>query len=249
MAASAKCHLVTAHQANYLPYLGFFEKISVSDLFVLVDDTQFVKRGSFGWIHRNRILGPQGPQWLTIPVETHAKYEQRIDEVKVSQQLPWQRKHLRSIEVAYRKSAFFEQFYPELQTIYATRWEDLLSISSAMINWILNKLSIETPQLRSSTLELQGKGSAYVLELAQKTGATHYLSGMHGRDYLELENFEKAKMGLVFQDFKCESYQQGLAKEFTPYLSTLDALFWIGPESTRELLRKGARYNLPNRAK
>ena len=76
----------------------------LATLFVLVDDTQFVKRGPFGWIHRNRILGPQGPQWLTIPVETHDKYEQLISEVKISQKTPWQRKHLRSIEVAYAKA-------------------------------------------------------------------------------------------------------------------------------------------------
>jgi hypothetical protein len=242
----AKRHLVTAHQANYLPYLGFFEKISISDLFVLVDDTQFVKRGPFGWIHRNRILGPNGPQWLTIPVETHDKYDQLISEVKISQNTPWRRKHLKSIEVAYRKSPFYSELFPEIQDIYEREWQDLLSISSEMINWVLKVLKIETPQMRSSSLSLQGKSSDYVLELAQKTNATHYLSGMHGREYLDLEKFKEAKMELVFQDFKCEPYLQGKREQFTPYLSTLDALFSVGPESTRELLVKGSRYNCPH---
>ena len=244
---SAKRHLVTAHQANYLPYLGFFEKVSVSDLFVLVDDTQFVKRGNFGWIHRNRILSPQGPQWLTIPVETHDKYDQLISEVQISQKTPWRRKHIRSIEVAYRKSPYFEELFPELNIIYEREWTDLLSISSEMINWILKQLKIETPQVRSSSLNLKGKSSEYVLELAKNSGATHYLSGMHGKDYLDLELFESEKMGLVFQDFNCVPYLQGKhAKMFTPYLSALDALFWVGPESTLKLLKQGSRYKIPD---
>ena len=67
----------------------------------------------------------------------------------------------------------------------------------------------EIPQMLSSALDLQGKGSDYVLELAQKTNATHYLSGMHGKDYLDLEQFDEAKMGLVFQDFSCRALPSG----------------------------------------
>lgn len=245
MPEAGKRFIVTAHQANYLPYLGFFEKISVSDLFILVDDTQFVKRGSFGWINRNKILGPNGPQWLTLPVETHDKYDQCISDVKISQKTPWRRKHLRSIEVAYRKSPYFDRLFPELKKIYEQDWCDLLAISSKMIDWVLRELKIDTPQMLSSSLELKGSSSDYVLELAQKSGATHYLSGMHGRDYLDLDKFESAKMSLIFQDFKCLPYPQGKQSEFVSHLSTLDALFWVGPEKTSELLRDGADYKLP----
>ena len=61
--------LLTAHQPNYLPYPGFFQKIAAADEFLVVDTTQFVKRGPFGWIHRNKIRTPNGPIWLTLPVK------------------------------------------------------------------------------------------------------------------------------------------------------------------------------------
>jgi hypothetical protein len=245
MPEAAQRTIVTAHQANYLPYLGFFEKISVSDLFVLVDDTQFVKRGSFGWIHRNKILGPNGSQWLTLPVETHGKYDQSIADVKISQKTPWRRKHLRSLEVAYRKSPFYDQLFPGLKDIYEQEWDNLLAISSKLINWVLVTLKIKTPQMLSSSLGLKGSSTDYVLELAQKSGASHYLSGLHGRDYLDLEIFKTAKMGLIFQDFTCLPYTQGKQSEFVSHLSTLDALFWIGPEKTCELLKAGSNYKIP----
>ncbi|MBF0198160.1 MAG: WbqC family protein [Planctomycetes bacterium] len=238
--------LVTAHQANYLPYLGFFEKISVSDLFVLVDDTQFVKRGAFGWIHRNRILGPNGPQWLTVPVQTHERYHQKISETKISNGINWRRKHLRAIEVAYRKSPYYKEYYPFFEEFYHKEWVNLLDISQVFIEWCMGILEIKTPLLLSSSLGLKGQSSEYVLELAQKSGASHYLSGIHGRDYLALDEFEEHKMGLVFQEFKCLSYPQSSNKgEFISHLSILDALFNVGAEGVKELMVKGAQYELP----
>jgi hypothetical protein len=235
--------IVTAHQANYLPYLGFFEKISVSDLFVLVDDTQFVKRGPFGWIHRNRILGNSGePQWLTIPVLTHDRYEQRIDEVIIDHQTPWARKHLRSIETAYRKCPFFDSLYPSLKPIYEQHWTKLLDLSEAMILWVLQQLDIKTPMTRSSIYQLNKKSSDYVLELAQKSGATHYLSGTHGKDYLDVVQFKQANMGLIFQEFDCTPYAQLKQTSFVSHLSTIDTLFQVGPSATRELLKQGGGY-------
>lgn len=239
-------HIVTAHQANFLPYLGFFEKILVSDLYVLVDDTQFVKRGPFGWIHRNRILGNQGQaQWLTIPVLTHNKYEQLIRDVEIDHQTQWRRKHLRSIETSYRKSPHFEALFPEVSAIYEQDWSHLVDISEAMIRWMLKVLEISVPIMRSTPLELNAKSSAYVLELAQKTKASHYLSGTHGKDYLDLEMFKEANMGLIFQDFQCHPYPQRQQQAFISHLSTLDALFQVGPEGTRKLLEQGGGYIQP----
>jgi hypothetical protein len=234
--------IVTAHQANYLPYLGFIEKISVADRFVLVDDTQFVKRGPFGWIHRNRILSQTGPQWLTVPGKTHDRYDQLINQVEIDNSSCWSRKHLRSIELSYKKSPYFGEVFPSLELIYQKEWTHLVDLSETLIVWMLNILDIQVPLTRSSQYHCSGKGSDYVLELAQKSGATHYLSGVHGRDYLTLETFEQARMGLIFQDFKCLPYPQNRAQEFISHLSTLDALFNAGPEGTRELLQKGGGY-------
>ena len=243
---SAPRHLVTAHQANYLPYLGFFQKILVSDLFVLVDDTQFVKRGAFGWIHRNRILGSDGePLWLTVPALTHDRYDQKISEVEIDNRRDWRRKHWRSLALCYAKAPHFKEHAATLEAIYAQPWTHLLPLSRALIEWFLAALSIRTPLRVASEYGITGQGSDYVLELARKTGATHYLSGTHGRDYLKTEDFAAASCGLVFQDFTCLSYPQGRGERFQSHLCALDALFWNGADGTRRLLEAGARYEIP----
>lgn len=242
-------HLVTAHQANFLPYLGFFEKILVSDAFVLVDDTQFVKRGAFGWIHRNRILGSgDEPLWLTVPVVTHGRYEQKILEVEIDNARDWRRKHWRSIVFAYRHAPYFKELGPGLEAIYANEWGKLFDLSRSVIAWVLEILKVSMPVSLASSLEIGGSGSGYVLELARKSGATHYLSGIHGKDYLNVTDFEKAGMGLVFQDFSCLPYFQGKRKSFVSHLAIIDALFWTGAEGTRQLMQSGGKSALPPRS-
>lgn len=228
--------VVTGHQANYLPYLGFFQKIHLADSYILVDDTQFVKRGSFGWIHRNKILSSNGPLWLTIPVKTQGRYEQKIMDTLIDNSTNWKRKHLRSLEVNYTRSPYFKNLYNELQEIYDNDWTKLVDLNETIILWMMKKLDIQRPTMRSSKLDCKGKGSDYVLELAQKSGASTYLSGTHGKDYLDEEAFKSNNITLLFQNFQHPSYKQQHNKPFTSNLCTLDALFNIGAEATKGLI-------------
>ena len=70
--------IVAIHQPQYLPWIGYFEKMDRTDAFVLLDTVQFKKNE---WQNRNRIKTPEGWQWLTVPV-LH-KFPQRIDEVRI----------------------------------------------------------------------------------------------------------------------------------------------------------------------
>ena len=60
---------VSMHQPNFLPYIGFFDKIKKSDLFIIVDHCTFSK-GKDNWHHRNkiRIFNEKGWDYLTVPV-------------------------------------------------------------------------------------------------------------------------------------------------------------------------------------
>ena len=52
-------------QPSYIPWRGYFDQIQKADVFVFYDDVQY---DHHGWRNRNRIGGPRGGQWLTIPV-------------------------------------------------------------------------------------------------------------------------------------------------------------------------------------
>ncbi len=98
--------ILTGHQPNYLPYPGFFHKVARSDRFLFVDSVQFVKRGPFGWMHRNRIRtgSSQGWDWLSVPVLTKGRYTQKVCDSKVESSRPWSLKHCSTIEWNYRRA-------------------------------------------------------------------------------------------------------------------------------------------------
>ena len=228
--------LVTGHQPNYLPYPGFFEKIARADLFVLVDNVQFVKRGPFGWIHRNRIKVGSAWEWLTVPVLTKGKFTQTIRETEINNAEPWRRKHWRTIERSYARAPCFSLYADEWKRVYEREWKWLWELSAEVLRLVLKALSIDTPVRIASELGIQGKGSEYVLDLCRKTGATAYLSGVHGRDYLDEPSFREAGVSLMFQDFPPLRYRQTPPEPFLENLAILDLLFNCGPDSRRYLL-------------
>ena len=232
--------LLTGHQPNYLPYSGFFHKILQADQFLLVDTVQFVKRGAFGWIHRNRIRspGPDGWSWMTVPVITHGRYHQSILKTGIDNRLPWRRKHWRTLRDRYRNTPGFPAYGPALEEIYKRQWNSLAELNETLIREILAFLGCSTPVLRLSDLTVEGQAGELIINFCRELGADQYLSGVHGRDYLDLESFDRAGIELVFQDFKSPEYPQALPGEFVPNLSIVDMLMNCGSDS-REVLESG----------
>ena len=58
---------VGIHQPHYQPWLRYFQKIAASDVFILLDDVDYTKNG---WQNRNKIKGPDGWLYLTVPVSS-----------------------------------------------------------------------------------------------------------------------------------------------------------------------------------
>ncbi|TET35158.1 MAG: hypothetical protein E3J72_11690 [Planctomycetota bacterium] len=230
--------MITAHQPNYMPYLGFFEKIIRSDEFVVVDNTQFVKRGPFGWIHRNRIRTEKGWDWLTVPVLTKGKFTQLISDVRINNQLPWRRKHIRALEFNYRKASYAAEHMEFFRELYSREFEFLMDLTLEVIRYGMKVFGIDVPVKIASEIGVGGKSTGYVIDLCEKTGHTRYLSGTHGRDYLDLDMCREAGIEIVFQDYEHSVYPQLHPGEFVPNLSFVDCLFNTGPDAPR-LMRGG----------
>jgi len=76
--------IVAIHQPQFMPWLGYFDKMDRADCFVLLDNVQFKKNE---WQNRNRIKTAQGAMWLTVPVTY--RFPARILEVEVNPQANW----------------------------------------------------------------------------------------------------------------------------------------------------------------
>lgn len=232
--------LITAHQPNYLPYPAFFEKMARADLLVILDTVQYVKRGQFGWINRNRIRTDDSWMWLTVPVETKGKRYQRIRDVQTVEADSWPKKHWKSIEHQYRKAPHFERYAEALAQIYqAQRWSSLHDVNLAMIQFIAEALDVRTPIRLTSDLGVDGHASELIVNICRATDADGYLSGLHGRDYLDPDVFRDAELALEFQDLGSLTYPQHHRGEFVENLSTIDLLMNCGPDARAYLDESG----------
>ncbi|MEX0596817.1 MAG: WbqC family protein, partial [Candidatus Paceibacterota bacterium] len=164
--------LVCIRQPGYMPYLGFFKKIQSCDIFVYFDDTKYVDKG---WDNRNQIKTDRGAMWLTVPVIR--KSTELLKDVLIGNDQNWQKKHLKSIELNYRKAPFFQKYWNAIQSILNTRWNKLIDLNIALIEYFKMEVGITTKTILSSELQIDLPGSLKLLEICKKLNAKTYLSG------------------------------------------------------------------------
>jgi len=121
------------HQPQYLPWLGYFDKIARSDIFILLDDVQFKKND---WQNRNKIHTPQGWQWLTVPVIHN--FGQTIVETKIKNVSNWRQAHYKALVLNYSRAPFFNDYKDFFETLYEREWEYLADLNI----YILEKLIV-----------------------------------------------------------------------------------------------------------
>lgn len=228
MGVAAAPRVVTAHQPTYLPWLGLFHKIALSDAFVIFDDVLYDDRDV---VNRNRIRGPGGALWLTVPVL--AAPDLRIADARIRSDLPWRRKHHRSILHAYGEAPHADRYLPFFEELYRRDWERLAELDRLCLDFFLAELGIRVEILELSAMAIRKKKSDLVLEVCQRTGADLFVFGASGRDYAETEAFHRAGVAVEFQDYRHPEYDQGAP--FVSHLSLVDLLFHCGPAS-REVL-------------
>lgn len=221
--------ILAAHQPAYIPWLGLVDKIAQADTFVSFDRVQYLPKE---FQNRNRIKTAHGPIWLTVPVHRKGYRVKPLNEILVNNELPWRRRHWRSIQMAYGKAPFFDQYAHALEEFYAFEWRRLADLNEAMLQWLLAELGVDVTFLRASDHDFQGTKSELVLDMCRRLGATTYIFGALGRDYADVAAFEAAGVEVRFQDYQHPVYSQ-LHGAFVPNLSVLDLLLNCGPDSLR----------------
>lgn len=219
--------IVTIHQPNYLPYLGFFDKMKKSDIFVIYDDAQFEK-GEFQ--HRNRIRIYHGWKWLTVPVE---KKHLPINEIRIKNEVStwkgvrWSESHFDNIKDNYRDTPFYSVYEKELRRIYEKTYDKLVDLNMELINFFYKAFDINAKMVFSSELGFTSKSTKRLVEIVETLNSDLYLSGPKGRDYLDVSLFEKKGIKVEFQEFKHPVYTQRY-EGFIPNMAAIDALFNTG---------------------
>ena len=166
---------VTIHQPEHFPYMGFFQKMSDADLFVILDDVQYTK-GNFQ--NRNKFLNKNGvEEWFGVQVESKAT-KKNINQVETAQG-NWRNKIIKKLK---------QNFTQDFTDIYNSRL--LVEINIASINWAREKLKITTPMVLSSEMGIKTTSTQRLVDICEHVRATEYISGQGGKSYLDMELFK-----------------------------------------------------------
>jgi len=227
--------IVSINQPAYLPWLGYFHRIAVSDIHVVLDHVQFEKNS---YSNRNKVRIPAGSCWLTVPLSTKGRFaELNLNKLEIVADARWEAKHHATLSQSYSKAPFYAEHAAAVADWYRRPWERLTELTRETTRYQLNALGIQTPLLFSSEMGVKGSKDELVLNLCKEVGANVYISGPLGRDYLRPELFSAEDIRVVFHDYVHPTYRQ-VYPGFEPYMATLDLLFNHGPESLR-VIRTG----------
>ncbi len=220
--------IVTIHQPEHLPWLGFFDKMRQADVFVLLDTTQFAKDD---FQNRNRIKTKNGPAWLTVPVFKSGLSTQEIVDVEICNDRPWWNRHKALLDESYRETPCFGKYKPFFDELYSRRWTKLAELNNEIIRFLAVQLGMKCRILTASELDVRERGGTNVnLAICRMLSADVYLSGKCGRDYLDESRFTEHGIKVRYQDFQHPVYPQR-GGEFLPRMSAIDLLFNCGAAS------------------
>ncbi len=218
--------IIAVHQPQYLPWLGYFDKIRRADIFILLDNVQFKKNE---WQNRNRIKTAQGSQWLTVPVGY--KYPQLINEVTINNTVRWQHKQKQAIFTNYRKATFHEYLEGFFEEIFSNSWEKISELNIYVVRKLVELLGIDTPIFVASELgEFPDKPDERLVAITRHFNGDTYLAGSGGRQYMDLEKYSAQGIEVKFQDYQHPEYDQ-LFGEFIPNMSVIDLILNHGNRS------------------
>jgi hypothetical protein len=218
--------IVSVHQPQYLPWLGYFDKIDQADVFVLLDTVQFKKNE---WQNRNRIKTAQGAQWITVPVMY--RFPHLIREVEINHREKWQHKQRQTILSNYRKAPFWSILEPFFEEIFSTEWDTIAGLNIHVVRRLAAILGIETPLFVASEIgAFPEDPDERLIALTRHFGADCYLAGSGGQGYMDLEKYREQGVEVVFQQYRHPVYNQ-LYGDFEPFLSVIDLIFNHGKES------------------
>ncbi|MFN4909536.1 MAG: WbqC family protein [Bacteroidota bacterium] len=217
---------VAVLQSNYLPWRGYFDIISRSDLFVFYDDVKFTKND---WRNRNMIISANGPIWLTIPCPKD--YSVLIHDVAPIDKA-WQSKHWKSIIQEYKKAPFFYRYSDFFEDFYLNHeWDSLSELNHYLIKSIATDIyGLESTFMDSRDFSLQGVKQDRLLDLLIQLGTSTYFSGPSAKKYIDEGLFRTHGIEIVWMDYSKYPVYRQQCSPFIGNVSIIDLMFNAGTD-------------------
>lgn len=224
---------ISIMQPYFFPYLGYWQMYSAVDKFVILDDVNYIKKG---YINSNSILIQGRASKFTIPLEK-ASQNKLINESKLVDDTSWKKQLLKKIELAYKKSSFFEEFFPLFREIVQYDETDLVKYLKNSFEKVSKYLGLNTEILLSSEIEKDNslKAEERIIEICKRLNTDVYINAIGGRKLYDGEHFSQNRISLKFIKMGEYEYRQ-YSNPFVPNLSFIDVLFFNDKAAVKKLL-------------
>jgi hypothetical protein len=220
--------LVAIHQPNFLPWLGFFDKIALADCFILLDSVPLQLTGG-NYTNRVKMMVNGAPDWITMPLKRGHEARARIDKAEVVEQPNWRRKVRRTIEQSYARAPFFGPAMAIVNEVLDMPTASLSDINITGILAIARALGLPAAKIRrSSELNAEGQSNELLANLVAAVGGDCYLAGHGSGGYQDDEIFASRGVTVRYQNYELPHYPQVGVETFVPGLSAIDALMNCG---------------------
>lgn len=220
-------------QPSFLPWYGQFSMMCAANKVIFLDDVQYDKNG---WRNRNRIIGPNGEFWITVPVISKNKSHQKISEVQINYSKDWVSKVLKSISNCYSNSLYFYEFFPTLEKILQQKITELSELNIKLYEAIFDLLNMEFRYDFSSSYTTSLDKVQRIIDLCNLNECEVYLSGQAAKKYIKPKEFELNKIEIQWYTETLIETNYKIYPNLTRRLSILDLLFNTGSVNSRNLI-------------
>jgi hypothetical protein len=224
------------NQPGFIPWGGFFARLIRSDKMVLLDDTLLAH--GFTYVNRNRIKGPSGEVWISVPIKRKGRGRQRIKDLEIYGKKRWAKDFCLTLEHFYAQSLYLDPILSEIKAIVESQEESFLSMVLSLLEVLKEKFNIEKEFLLQSDMGCTGMGSELLVSIAKDCGADEVLMSYFSRKVVDWDPFHKEKIAVGFLRYDPPQYPQFWG-HYLKRLSAMDLFFCCGPMG-RHIVEKGS---------
>jgi hypothetical protein len=222
-------------QSNYIPWKGYFDLMAMADLFIVYDSVHYTKND---WRNRNILPTPSGPTWLTIPVVTAGRSDQRIHDAVIGDRR-WARKHWQTVSQLLARRPSFASYRDVWESWWqeAESFELLHDVNVHFLRGLAGQLGAATPIVDDRHYRLaEDTPTGKLVQLCQAVRADRYATGPSGVNYLDLHRFDVAGIAVDVIDYSAYPTYPQTTSEFEHGVSVIDLLASEGASARDHLL-------------
>ena len=227
---------ISFNQPAFIPWGGFFGRLISSDRMILLDETVFAR--GFTYVNRNRLKGPEGDIWLTVPIRRKGRGRQFIRDLEIDEKAKWSRKFLLTLRHYYGNSLHYESITPRVEQACSAAGDSFLNVTRELLRIIVETLGVAQEFVLQSSIGATGKGTPLLVSIARELGAEEVILPYGAERAVDVSRFTAEGISVFVLRYLPIPYPQFWG-DFRANLSALDLLLCAGPDGLGVIKKSG----------